>query len=223
MNPLLKSLVDGVPAPNAGPSPNTGPTKDQPVAKLHYTHQAMVDQILINPAISNEELACMFGYTASWISTVVVSDIFQAKLAARREEIIDPEIRLNVRTQFKGLLERSMEILRKKLDVPADKVPDQLAIQVAKMAGQSLGFGVKETKVSVQETHVHLTELGNNLVGLLRQRKAEAGNTAGRIIDHVQEQRTDSTLLRNDQAGGEQGHVLQTPSYIPRSTPDSGR
>lgn len=125
----------------------------------------------------------MFGYTASWISTVVVSDIFQAKLAARRELLVDPELRTSVRTQFKGLLERSMEILRYKMDRPAAEVPDQLAVQVAKLAGQSLGFGVKETKVSVTETHLHLTELGNNLVGLLRQRKAEAGVPAGRIID----------------------------------------
>lgn len=208
MNPLLQSLVDGVPAPNAGASPNTPPGKSQPVAKLHYTHEAMVDQILMNPAISNEELALMFGYTPSWISTVVVSDIFQAKLAARREEIIDPEIRSSVRTQFKGLLERSMEILRKKLDVPADKVPDQLAVQVAKMASTSLGFGVKETRVSVTETHVHLTELGNNLVGLLRQRKAEAGPPPGRIIDGVQDNRANGPELLNDQASREQGdHV----------------
>jgi hypothetical protein len=166
--------VNGEPAPNAGPSPNTGPGKSQPVAKLHYTHEAMIDLILVHPAISNEELALTFVYTASWISTVVVSDIFQAKLAARREQIIDPELRTSVRTQFKGLLERSMEILRHKMDKPAGEVPDQLAVQVAKMASTSLGFGVKETKVSVQETHLHLSELGNNLVGLLRQRKSEA-------------------------------------------------
>jgi hypothetical protein len=189
----------------------------------------MVDQILINPAISNEELALMFGYSPSWISTVVVSDIFQAKLAARREEIIDPEIRSSVRTQFKGLLERSMEILRKKMDMPADKVPDQLAVQVAKMASTSLGFGVKETRVSVTETHVHLTELGNNLVGLLRQRKSEAQATSvagdnnsgaasgrGRIIDGVQDNGTNGPELRNGQAGGEQGHDMPAADYAPR-------
>jgi hypothetical protein len=178
--------MSGEPAPNAGPSPNTAPGRSQPVQKLHYTHEAMVDAIIANPAIYNEELALMFGYTASWISTVVVSDIFQAKLAARREELVDPELRMNIRTQFKGLLERSMEILRHKMDKPASEVPDQLAVQVAKLAGTSLGFGVKDTKVTVTETHLHLTELGNNLVGLLRQRKADAGIPAGRILDHVQ-------------------------------------
>ena len=185
-NPLLAALIAGTPAPNAAVSPNTPPGKGQPVQKLHYTHEAMIDLIIAEPGIYNEEIAERFGYTASWISTVVVSDIFQAKLAARREELVDPELRLSIKTQFSGLLQRSMEILRRKLDVPADKVPDQLAVQVAKMASTSLGFGVKETKVSVSETHLHLTELGNNLVGLLRQRKADAGIPAGRIFDHVQ-------------------------------------
>jgi hypothetical protein len=183
VNPLLEALVRGEPAPNSAASPNTGPGKGQPVQKLHYTHEAMIDLIIACPEISNEEIALRFGYTPSWISTVVVSDIFQAKLASRREQIIDPELRTSVRAQFKGLLERSMEILRHKMNAPAKDVPDQLAVQVAKMASTSLGFGVKETKVTIQETNLHLTELGANLVGLLRQRKAEAGVPAGRIID----------------------------------------
>lgn len=140
----------------------------------------MIDLIIAEPAIYNEELAARFGYSPSWISTVVVSDIFQAKLAARREALVDPELRMSIKTQFKGLLERSMEILARKLDRPALEVPDQLAVQVAKLAGTSLGFGVKETKVSVTETHLHLQELGANLVDILRTRKAEA---SGRTFD----------------------------------------
>lgn len=231
---LLEALVAGRPAPNAAASPNSAPAKAGPVQKLHYTHEAMIDLIIAEPGIYNEELAARFGYSPSWISTVVVSDIFQAQLAKRREELIDPELRLSVKSKFAGLLERSMEILRKKMDVPADKVPDQLAIQVAKMAGQSLGFGVKETKVSVSETHFHLTELGNNLVGLLRDRKAQAaaagvnGNGLPALehnsdstranfgagqenADGLQRVRTNAAELRHDAAGGEQGHDAAPP------------
>lgn len=194
-NPLLAALIAGTPAPNAGASPNTPPSKGQPVAKLHYTHEAMIDLIIAEPGIYNEEIAARFGYSASWISTVVVSDIFQAKLAARREELIDPELRLSIKTQFSGLLQRSIEILRRKMDKPAEEVPDQLAVQVAKLAGTSLGFGVKDTKVTVSETHLHLTELGNNLVGLLRQRKAEAGapsaSSQTAVLSHDQSSRAD--------------------------------
>lgn len=179
MSPLLRALVEGSPAPNAGDSP-LSPPKANPVARLSYTHEAMIDLIIAEPAIYNEELAARFGYSPSWISTVVVSDIFQAKLAARREALVDPELRMSIKTQFKGLLERSMEILARKLDRPALEVPDQLAVQVAKLAGTSLGFGVKETKVSVTETHLHLQELGANLVDILRTRKAEA---SGRTFD----------------------------------------
>lgn len=214
MNPLLEKLMNGAPAANAGPSPMTGPPKPR-LQKLNYTHEAMIAAIIHDPCVYTDDLAEMFDRTPSWISTILHSDIFQSKLAAERERLTDPELRASLKLQFTGLLARSMEILRKKLDVPPEKVPDQLAVQVAKLAGTSLGFGVKETRVSVQETHLHLTELGDNLVGLLRQRKAAALTQdqssradfgPGRIID-VQENGSyvssegARTALEQDQGG----------------------
>jgi hypothetical protein len=190
------------------------------VAKLHYTHEAMIDEIIRNPAISNDDLAEMFGYTPSWISTVQCGELFQSKLAARREEIVDPELRQSVKVQFAGLLSRSMEILRHKLNARPEAVPDQLALQVAKMSGQALGYGNKEQRVSVSETHIHLAELGGNLVDLLRQRKAEAN---GRTFDGIPEQRSDTPLLQHDGANGQQGHDLQAADYAPRSEAEPAR
>jgi hypothetical protein len=183
----------------------------------------MIDQIIKNPAISNDDLAEMFGYTPSWISTVMCGELFQNKLAARREELVDPELRQSVKVQFAGLLSRSMEILRHKLNARPEAVPDQLALQVAKMSGQALGYGNKEQRVSVQETHIHLAELGGNLVDLLRQRKAEArderllgaagipANGGGRTFD-VQAQRTDSPGLLTDGADQKSRDDILSPS-----------
>lgn len=172
-NPLLQALIDHQPGERiAGASP-LAPAA-QPIQKLRYSHEAMIDLIVAQPWISQNDLAAHFGMSPSWVSTVICSDIFQSKLAERRDKLVDPEVRASLKTQFAGLLSRSMEILRHKLDQTPDRVPDQLAVQVAKMAGQSLGYGaVDGARISVHETHVHLEELGNNLVGLLRRRKAE--------------------------------------------------
>lgn len=204
MNPLLQALIDGAPPPLAGVGASPLAQKSQPIQKLHYTHDAMIDQIINDPSISNDRLAEMFGYTPSWISTVLCSDIFQAKLAERREQLIDPELRMSVKTQFAGLLARSMEVLRHKLNASPDKIPDQLAVQVAKMSGQALGYGNKEQKVSVTETHHHLVELGDNLVGLLRQRKTQAGRTFD-----VQAERTDTPGLPHGEPNQGNGSGLQ--------------
>src|SRR6266404_8541740 len=172
MNPLLQSLVEAKPSEQlAGDSPLV--SRPGPLQKLRYSHEAMIDLLITEPWISQNELADRFNMSASWISTIICSDLFQAKLAERRDQLVDPEIRMSLKTQFEGLLSRSMDILRTKLSAPPESVPDQLAVQVAKMAGQSLGLGAHETRVSVHETHVHLEELGNNLVNLLRRRKQE--------------------------------------------------
>lgn len=169
MNALLAGLAPGT-SPLA--EERKAPAVKPPIQKVRYTHQAMSDMLIAEPMISQNELASRFGYSASWVSTILCSDVFQAFHAERRDLLVDPEIRTNLKLQFEGLLARSMEVLRAKLDKPPDEVTDQLALQTAKIASQSIGMGAP--KVSIHETHVHLEELGTNLVGLLRRRKTEA-------------------------------------------------
>lgn len=162
----------------------------------------MIALLISQPWISQNELAAHFGMSASWISTIICSDLFQTKLAEKRDELVDPELRTSIKAQMEGLHSRSMDILRKKLEREPDQVPDQLALQVAKVMGQGLGYGSKETKISVHETHVHLEELGSNLVGLLRRRRAEAD---GEIIN--------GEVLPSKPANG--SHPQQVPSAAP--------
>src|SRR2546421_725388 len=73
---LLDELMTQPPVAEAGPL----------VRGLRYTHEAMVDMLIAEPWISQNELAARFGFSPSWISTVICSDAFQAKLAERRGE-----------------------------------------------------------------------------------------------------------------------------------------
>lgn len=193
MNATLQALVEGKP-PGASPLAPP-PNPKQAVQKLNYSHEAMVNLIIANPAISGNELAEIFGYSASWISTIITSDLFQAKLEERRAEFVDPELRLSIKTQMNGLLHRSLEILQHKLSKKPDEVPDQLALQTAKIMGQNLGHG-NEVKVSIEQTNTHLHELGDNLVGLLRRRKAEVAleGEFSHVVQRDEEQQPDRRL-----------------------------
>ena len=189
MNALLQSLVNGTPSAGVQPGSFLAPRspRDQ-IQKMRYTHEAMIDILIAEPWVSQNELADRFGMSASWISTIICSDVFQSRLAERRDQLVDPELRLSIKTQMEGLHARSMEILRHKLNKLPDDVPDQLALQVAKVMSQGLGMGAP--KVSISETHVHLEELGQNLVGLLRRRKAETYDEETHHEGHPQ-QRSD--------------------------------
>ena len=66
------------------------------IARVRYTHEACVDMILANPAVSQNDLAAHFGYSAGWMSIVVNSNAFQEKLAERKGELIDPVIKASL-------------------------------------------------------------------------------------------------------------------------------
>lgn len=109
--------------------------------KIRYTHEGMADLILENPWISQNQLAAHFGYSAAWISTIITSDAFQALLAARRQELVDPELRLTLEERFRALTTQSLKVLQEKLARPADQVSDQLVLRAAELGAKSLGIG----------------------------------------------------------------------------------
>jgi transcriptional regulator with XRE-family HTH domain len=171
---LLDSLMAETKA--AVPPIHWPQTQTGAIAKVSYTHDAMIDMIIAAPSISQNELAARFGYTAAWISQIISSDAFQSRLADRRDEIVDPAIRASVEEQFKGLVFRSLDILRAKLSKPAEAIPDNLALRSLELSSRALGYGVKTEAPPVPpgDVTVHLNIMGERLVDLLRQKKAEA-------------------------------------------------
>ena len=107
--------------------------------KVRYTHVAMIDLIIEHPEWSQNQLAEHFGYTPGWISNVLASDAFQERMAARREEIVDPELKATVEERFRALTIRSLAILMKKLD--QSQVSDTVALRAAELGAKALGIG----------------------------------------------------------------------------------
>ena len=83
--------------------------------RLTYTHEAMVDLILQEPTVSYEELAEIFSYSKGWIQRVVASDSFQARLAERKAQLIDPLIARSLNERLRGVTVRAIDIISEKL------------------------------------------------------------------------------------------------------------
>jgi transcriptional regulator with XRE-family HTH domain len=147
--------------------------------KLSYTHDGMINLILAHRGISQNEIAAHYGYTASWVSTIMTSDAFQARLAERAAEIEDPMLRITAEESFKGLVSRSMEILREKLEGPSASIPDNLVLRTLELSSRALGYGAREQTVAVQvNVDNHLEALGGRLEKLLIQKQTQAGPRA---------------------------------------------
>lgn len=151
----------------------------QAIAKISYSHEAMIDLIIANPGISQNAIAARFGLTPSWVSQVIVSDTFQSALAKRRAEVVDPLLIATVEENFKSLVSRSIDVLHQKLNRPALEIPDNLALRALEIGSRAAGYGAKDPTPApagtTAEVHIHLEQLGGGLVALLQRKKLEAG------------------------------------------------
>ena len=50
------------------------------IARLNTTHEMLMNWLVCNPEKSLRECADHFGYTQSWLSQIIHSDIFQHAL-----------------------------------------------------------------------------------------------------------------------------------------------
>jgi transcriptional regulator with XRE-family HTH domain len=148
------------------------PVVKQAIQKINYSHDGMINLLIANRGITQNEIARHFGYSASWVSQIMSSDAFQARLMERAAEIEDPTLRATVEEGLKGILARSMELLKKKLN--DDSAPDNLVLRSLELSSRALGYGAREQTVAVQvNVENHLEHLGGRLTELLRSKKSE--------------------------------------------------
>ena len=120
--------------------------------RVHYTHDAMVDYILRNPEVPQNTMALYFGFSVPWVSTIVNSDAFQARLAQRKTELVDPAIVQDLEDRFKVMANQSLNIIQEKL--AASKNVD-VALKALDLSTKALGMGARIDKTpAMQQTFV---------------------------------------------------------------------
>lgn len=116
-----------------------GALRPQGIDKVRYSHTDMIDFIIANPGVTQNLVAARYGYTAAWVSQVMSSDAWQAAMAQRREEIVDPVLTATVEERFRGITMLSLERLKEKLSAPV--VSDQVVLRAAELGAKAMGLG----------------------------------------------------------------------------------
>lgn len=148
------------------------PAAGSPIKSVSWTHDNIIDFMLANPFMKQDQIALHIGYSATWLSNIIRSGAFKARMAERKAELLDPALMQTVEEQFEGVVHRSLEVIRHHLDKPAPDVPFAVAAKALEVSGRCLGYGVKKEEprdpVSV---HVHLETMADNMTVLLRKRR----------------------------------------------------
>lgn len=117
--------------------------------RVRYTHDAMVELIMGRPGIALDEIAKYFGYTKPWVSRVINSDAFQARLAERKTELFDPLLVQAFEDRMKGAASTSLQIVQEELDnalmLPTgNQLRRQFGMEALELTTKALGMGARD-------------------------------------------------------------------------------
>lgn len=132
------------------PLKSTEAAKDS-IQRVRYTHDAMIDLIIMEPMIKQNVIAKHFNVSTGWVSRVICSDAFQARLAQRKGELIDPTLMDAVENNLRGIVLQSTLIISDKLE--SSNSPD-LALKSLELAGKMLGYGARKDNVNLQQNFI---------------------------------------------------------------------
>ena len=103
------------------------------IQKVRYTHDAMIDEILIEPSISQGELGKRFGLSQTWVSIIVNSDAFKERMAERKGVLLDPKITASIENRLESLAKVSLDRLMERVDSSVPLKPMEL-VAIAKLS-----------------------------------------------------------------------------------------
>lgn len=161
-------------------APSNAPTMGN-LKKVSYTHEALIELIIENPMMDQNHLAAHFGYTPGWISNILASEAFQARMALRREEIIDPRLKASMKELFEGLARQSLEVLHKKLS--QEQVSENVAIRCAELGAKALGIGGHAPPAPTTPAADRLARLAERLVTLLPSKSERVINGEVTVLE----------------------------------------
>ncbi len=147
--------------------------------RIRYTHDAMIDMIIENPAISQADIAKNFGMSQTWISRVFGADTFQARLAERKTELIDPQLVASIELRLQGLAMQSIDAIQRKLEL--NPMDTSTALKALELSTKSLGYGARQEKVSIQNSFV--VALPNQAASAAEWSRKHGGDGEAVVID----------------------------------------
>lgn len=127
------------------------------IKRVRYTHDAMIDEILMNPSVSQGDLAKQFGFSQTWMSIVINSDAFQERLAERKGQLTDPTVIASINERLDAIAKRSLDKIMERLDSPTANLKTMELVAIAK-----IGVGDKNTRPAgpqVQNNNLYVVSL----------------------------------------------------------------
>lgn len=131
--------------------------KKPEIARVRYTHDAIIDEIMVNPAVSQGELSKRFGFTQAWMSIIINSDAFQERLRERKGELIDPAIVASIEDRLNTLAKVSLDALLERVE--KHKTLPLKTMELVSIAKLGVGDRANRPAGPVQQNNMYVVAL----------------------------------------------------------------
>jgi hypothetical protein len=143
------------------------------IQKVGIKHEAILNFLVVNPLVPLSQVAREFGVTQPWLSTIIHSDAFQARLRERNEQVFHKSV-LPLADKLLGLAHQAVEKIGDQLAVTTD--PEH-TLEVATRILDRIGHSPK----TVQAAAVQNIQQ-NNFYQVDKATLEEARNAIGRRL-----------------------------------------
>jgi hypothetical protein len=140
------------------------------VKAITHVHEALVDAVLMNPAVSKEDLSELTGKSKQWVSYALQSPLVKNLIESRRCEILNPVITASIEERLNAVAAEAIDLLHSKILM--GKVSDSLLIKAVELSTRHMNVGNVKTEEKAVESN-HLESLASRLVALKSKTNSE--------------------------------------------------
>jgi len=119
------------------PIPQNGPNKVQ-VKNVSNRHEAIIAFLVAEPEMKQSDVARHFKVTPSWLSTLIHSDAFKARLAERQDEFFSAAL-VPIKDKLETLASTGLDKLQEKLEIETNTGEIR---EIVKLALDRAGYGL---------------------------------------------------------------------------------
>ena len=150
------------------------------VAELKSWHEMLSVAMIVNPHWSNKELAAHFGKSATWVSAIIRSDIFQHSHNKRREEYGLQAVD-HIVERWRAINDQVMDQIEDALE--KNEVKPETLNRLANTALGAMGYGNAKTRPDAdQEKPIQIIVDEQALAAAKERRDAAQQAIEGEVV-----------------------------------------
>lgn len=106
---------------------------------LQWWHDSIIDWMLVNPDKNKKDCAAYFNVTPEYIRQLTNSDVFRARLVARRQ-VLEDRLNIGIVERIQSLACTSLDVLHERIAEERKTIGLEAVRETADMALKALGY-----------------------------------------------------------------------------------